>query len=106
MKRIGSIILESVNALLAIVIFVFPFILPTVSSSNRIEGSFSIIWMVFFFGLFFGLSMSLIFSQLDDDQKKSRDKILHYFPLWSLPLFYAVMALVTLIVHLLKLEFI
>jgi hypothetical protein len=87
MKRAAQVILEVINGALALVLLALPILIPETSKPGSHTGKMMIV--AFFYSGFIGLWASLQFSNLCDAQIARRRVLLHFYPLWAIPLYVA-----------------
>jgi len=78
-------LLEAINILFWIVVLVYPFLIPAVSSQSAIAAVIPQCLMILVFGTLIGLNLSIEFAKLTEKQRKRRKMLLHYFPSWMIP---------------------
>ncbi|MDF3057029.1 MAG: hypothetical protein K0R17_1244 [Rariglobus sp.] len=87
MKRAAQIVLEFINGALALILLALPILIPETSRPG--SHTEKMIIVAFFYAGFIGLWASLQFSDLNDTRIARRRMLLHYFPLWAIPLYVA-----------------
>lgn len=78
-------IINVVNLLLWIVVIIYPWLIPSVSSQNAIAAVTPQCMMVIIYGGLLGLDVSIDFCRLTEQQKSRRKILVRYFPFWMIP---------------------
>lgn len=94
----GEPLLVFVNMCLWACMLLGPLLFPATSNRHHWDSAVQLCAMVFFYGLIISMNLNLFVYTLTEKEEKRRRLLLHYMPLWAIPLFIITIQCLTVII--------